>query len=188
MRIVVSGTHGSGKSTLISDFALRHPEYTVLGDPFDLLDESWDLDGVEMFTAQLRLSAERLITHEGGEHVIAERGPIDFLAYLIAAAELAGGQLPAELQLRAGAMTANALEEADIFVVLPLTPALPPVGEDEDPELRALVDEVLLDLMDDRDIVGETALVAELAGDPDARLAELERLVRRVSGERSGGI
>ena len=32
MRIVVSGTHASGKSTLISDFALRHPEFTVLPD------------------------------------------------------------------------------------------------------------------------------------------------------------
>ena len=120
MRIVVSGTHGSGKSTLISDFARRHPEYTVLPDPFELIDESWDLPGVEMFTAQLRLSADRLLAHEGGENVIAERGPIDFLAYLLAAAELAGGQLPPTLQSRAIAMTASALDDVDLLVVLPI--------------------------------------------------------------------
>ena len=187
MRIVVSGTHGSGKSTLISDFALRHPEYTVLGDPFDLLGESWDLDGVEMFTAQLRLSAQRLIAHEGGDHVIAERGPIDFLAYLTAAAELSGGRLPAELLERAGSWTASALEDVDILVVLPLTPDLPPVGDDEDPELRAAMDDVLLDLIDDPDVVGETVVVADLGGDRASRLAELERLVRRVSGGSPSG-
>jgi len=182
MRIVVSGTHGTGKSTLIADFARRHPEYTVLPDPFELIDESWDLPGVEMFTAQLRLSAERLIEHEGGENVIAERGPIDFLAYLLAAAELAGGQLPAAFQSRAIAMTASALDEADILVVLPLTPDLPPVGDDEDRELRATMDEVLLDLIDDPAVVGETVRVADISGDPAARLAELERLMQHVSG------
>ncbi|UUE20380.1 ATP-binding protein [Microbacterium sp. J1-1] len=41
MRIVVSGTHASGKSTLIADFLAAHPdflaarpEYLSLGDPF----------------------------------------------------------------------------------------------------------------------------------------------------------
>ena len=186
MRIVVSGTHGSGKSTLISDFARRHPEYTVLPDPFELIDESWDLPGVEMFTAQLRLSADRLLAHEGGENVIAERGPIDFLAYLLAAAELAGGQLPPTLQSRAIAMTASALDDVDLLVVLPLTPDLPPVGEDEDPELRATVDEVLLDLVDDSAVVGETAVVADISGDPAARVAELERLMQRVADASAG--
>lgn len=32
MRIVVSGTHASGKSTLVSDFAVRHPDFVVLPD------------------------------------------------------------------------------------------------------------------------------------------------------------
>ncbi|MFC4138171.1 MULTISPECIES: hypothetical protein [unclassified Microbacterium] len=35
MRIVVSGTHASGKSTLIDAFAAEHPEYRVLPDPFE---------------------------------------------------------------------------------------------------------------------------------------------------------
>ncbi|WP_417555848.1 hypothetical protein [Microbacterium sp.] len=50
MRIVVSGTHASGKSTLISDFALRHPGFTVLPDPFELLDEASDAPGAAMLS------------------------------------------------------------------------------------------------------------------------------------------
>ena len=36
MRIVISGTHASGKSTLIADFASRRPEFEVFPDPYEL--------------------------------------------------------------------------------------------------------------------------------------------------------
>lgn len=85
VRIVVSGTHASGKSTLISDFASRHPEFTVLPDPFELVDED-DAVGAALFAAQLRIAADRLTDEPGRTHVIAERGPLDFLAYLLALA------------------------------------------------------------------------------------------------------
>ena len=88
MRIVVSGTHASGKSTLIADFARRHPEYAVFADPFELIDESDDRPAAAMFAMQLRLAADRLIEADSGEKIIAERGPLDFLAYLLALDEL----------------------------------------------------------------------------------------------------
>jgi hypothetical protein len=62
MRIVVSDTHASGKSILISDFTLRHPGFTVPPDPFELLDEASDVPSAAMLSVQLRLSAERLRT------------------------------------------------------------------------------------------------------------------------------
>jgi hypothetical protein len=43
------GTHASGKSTLIADFARRHPEYAVFADPFELIDESDDRPAAAMF-------------------------------------------------------------------------------------------------------------------------------------------
>jgi len=97
MRIVVAGTHASGKSTLISDFALKHQEFTVLSDPFELVDESWDAPGAAMFATQLRVAADRLHDDGLGAHVIAERGPVDFLAYLLALAELTGSPASEEL-------------------------------------------------------------------------------------------
>jgi predicted ATPase len=182
MRIVVSGTHGSGKSTLISDFVERHPEYTVLPDPYELLDESWDSPGAGMFAAQLRLTADRLIEGEGGDHVIAERGPIDFLAYLLAVDELSREQVSDALLARASALTATAMDEVDVLAVLPLTPALPAVPDDEDPRLRAVMNDVLLDLLDDPSVTGEAAVAADITGDRATRVAELEGLVRRASG------
>ena len=39
MRIVVSGTHAAGKSTLVSDLALVLRGHARLPDPFELLDD-----------------------------------------------------------------------------------------------------------------------------------------------------
>lgn len=178
MRIVVSGTHASGKSTLISDFALRHPQFTVLPDPFELVDEAEDLLGTSLFSAQLRISADRLTNETYGPHVIAERGPLDFLAYLLALAELSGSPVDAGFLHRATARTAEALDTIDLLVVLPLAESDPiHVGADEYLELRDAMNDVLLDLLDDSDLVGPGVMVAEVAGTPDVRLARLEALV-----------
>lgn len=175
MRIVVSGTHASGKSTLISDFALAHPEFAVLPDPFELIDEAWDAPNSAMLTAQLRVAAERLVGDEQGERFIAERGPIDFLAYLLALAETTGRTAPDELIERTTAMTLDALDRVDLLVVLPLSADDPiHVGPDEDLELREAMNRLLLELADDPDVVGDRLRVAEITGDPSSRLAALE--------------
>lgn len=176
MRIVVSGTHASGKSTLIADFALRHPEYTVMPDPFDLLDETWDAAGSASFAAQLRLSAERLHPEVAPERFIAERGPIDFLAYLLAFDELGEGTVSRELLVRATDVTREALGSVDLLVVLPLTDQIS-VGDEEHPELRVAMNDVLLELVGDEDVVGGGTRVVEIAGDRDERLGALEALV-----------
>ncbi|WP_243062150.1 ATP-binding protein [Humibacter sp. RRB41] len=177
MRIVVSGTHASGKSTLVSDFALRHPEFAVLPDPFELMDEAWDAPSTSMFARQLRISAERLVSGEHGEHFIAERGPIDFLAYILALAELTGRDVRDDLIERGTALTAEALRRVDLLAVVPLTESDSIyVDADEDPALRLTMNGVLLELIDDPDLVGSRLVVAEVTGSPQARLAELEAL------------
>lgn len=174
MRIVVSGTHASGKSTLIADFAQRHRGFEVLPDPFELLDEEWDAPGLAMFVAQLRLSAERLLPLEPVDDVIAERGPLDFLAYLLALAEDGVG-IPSASLSRARGMTSEALRHVDLLAVLPLSDGQRiRVGRDEHPRLRQTMNDVLLDLLDDPDLVGTGTTVTEIAGDPARRLAALE--------------
>ncbi|WP_062296184.1 ATP/GTP-binding protein [Demequina maris] len=192
MRIVVSGTHASGKSTLISDFASRHPEYEVLGDPFEeLADEGYvDLDAA-LFRAQLEIAALRLEEAAEGSNVIAERGPMDFVAYLEALDRLERrGRSSASS--RAGLARAEAVaDRIDLWVLLPLDDGDPiAVGEDEDPELRAAMNDALLDLADEAGLAG--AVVIELTGDPKARLVMLERAVapspRSESQSESAGI
>ena len=183
MRIVVSGTHASGKSTLISDFAARHPEFTVLPDPFELLDERWDSPSAALFAAQLRISAARLDPDESAEHLIAERGPIDFLAYLLALDDLMGSSSSRELLQRSTAITREALQHIDLLVVLPLTSMDGIVADaDEYVALRDAMNDVLVDLIEDSDLVGEHAHVVEITGDRDQRLAALEALTTGPTG------
>jgi len=178
MRIVVSGTHASGKSTLISDFAIRHPDFTVLPDPFDLIDEAWDQPSATVFARQLRVTAQRLGADEVAGNVIAERGPLDFLAYLLALDEVTGASSSPELLERSAIITAEALGRVDLLVVLPLNSAdVIDVGADEHPELRSAMNDVLMDLVDDPDLVGSRLKVVEIVGSPGDRLRRLEALI-----------
>ena len=176
MRIVVSGTHASGKSTLIADVALRHPEWEVLPDPFELLDDASDGPSAAIFAAQLRLSADRLID-ETAPDLIAERGPLDFLAYLLAWAELSGGDLDEQVREQAAALTVAAMRTVDVLVVLPLAARdAIHVSADEHLELRAAMNDVLLELLDDPELVGDHLLVREITGTPAERVAAVEAL------------
>lgn len=178
MRIVVSGTHASGKSTLISDFVLRHPHFTVLPDPFELIDEAWDAPGVAMFARQLRISADRLARGDSTSNVIAERGPLDFLAYLLALDDRTVSGVSREMLDRSRAMTADALRAVDVLVVLPLSTSHPiDVGAEEFPDLRIAMNDELLDLIYDTDLIGAHVHVAEITGDREHRVAQLESLL-----------
>ncbi len=178
MRIVVSGTHASGKSSLIADFVLRHPEFTVLPDPFELMDESHDAPTAASFAAQLRIAADRLTHEYPDEHLIAERGPLDFLAYLLALAELTGTALDDEMRERAESRIAQAHSTVDLLVVLPLTAGGPILaGAEEFLDLRDEMNRILLDLLDDPGLVGEHLRVVEIVGAPEQRRASLHALV-----------
>ncbi|WP_341250079.1 AAA family ATPase [Euzebya pacifica] len=173
MRIVVSGTHASGKSTLIADFARRSAGFEVFPDPFELLDEAFDDPDVDVFLDQLWLAADRLVELPAGARVIAERGPLDFVAYLDALEALGRPAAPAAVRRRGLATAVEAMRHVDLFVVLPLsTHDHIEVPEDEDPELRAAMDAALLDLVDDP-VVAAGTRVLEVSGPPEERLAQL---------------
>lgn len=176
MRIVVSGTHASGKSTLIADFAGRHPDFEVFGDTYEFLDDAPDEPDAATFAAQFAISVERLLEHDGG-NVIAERGPLDFLAYLEALEQLGrptrGGAPTARMLERA----ASAMATVDALVLLPLnTRDRIEIAPEEDPELRDAMNDALLEFADDPTMIGD-ATVVEITGDPSARLAQLESLI-----------
>jgi hypothetical protein len=177
MRIAVSGTHASGKSTLIADFAARHPRYEAMPDPFELIDERFDRPNPAMFLQQLRIAAERLDETDAAD-VIAERSPLDFLAYLMALEQLGRATASADVLERARALTASALGHVDLIVVLPLTGRDGiRAGADEDLELREAMDAALLELVGDADLIPAKTRVVEITGDREARLVALESAV-----------
>lgn len=174
MRVVVSGTHASGKSTLISDFALARPEYSRLGDPFEELPNEDEIVGVAAFLEQLRIASARL-EEDSDDHLIAERGPWDFLAYLLAWQSLGRTDLHPRLVEEAMDRTRTALCRIDLLVVLPLDESIP-VPDDEDPALRTAMNRELLDLVDDPDLMGECR-TGIITGDGGTRLHALRALV-----------
>ena len=177
MRVVISGTHGSGKSTLLGDFVASHPEWHVLPDPYEDIDAVADEPGALLFAHQLGIAASRLLEPAPGP-VLAERGPLDFLAYLSAMQSLGRAIVDSELIERGYELTAAAMHSVDLLVILPLNrrDAIS-IGESEDLELRDAMDIALLEYADDSDLIGN-ATVTEIAGDRDRRLLLLERAVR----------
>jgi hypothetical protein len=180
MLVVISGTHASGKSTLISDFAALHPDFQVLPDPYEVLDDA-DVDSaMDSFSAQLQLASARLAEPSQGAPRIAERGPLDFLAYLDALVRLDRPTRSSALVRSGVATAADAMAHVDLLVLLPLTESdRIEVPADEDPELRSAMNDSLLELADDPDLVG-SARVIEVTGSPSGRLAQLEDAIQRL--------
>lgn len=177
MRIVISGTHASGKSTLVADFATAHPDFDVFADPFELIDAAAEEPDAETFSAQLQLSANRLLELPPDARVIAERGPLDFLAYLDALTSLRRPTRSRSLFRHGMALTAEAMTRVNLLALLPLVPSDGiEVPADEDIELRNAMNDALLDLADDPDLVGPVEIV-EITGTRSSRLTQLETAV-----------
>lgn len=184
MRIAVSGTHCSGKSTLVDDFLRSHPEYIHEPEPYEWLVELYGEDlaeepGAGDFHRQLELSVERLCGYAPGARVIAERSPLDFLAYILALGDLRrGGRIGGVIEA-ASALAARGMQHVDLLVVLSLNDADGIVApESEDLDLREAMNERLLEIVstDELERLGIAHLrVLEVHGPRRARLAAVER-------------
>jgi hypothetical protein len=190
VRIAISGTHGSGKTTLVEDFIAAHRDYVHEPEPYEWLEDVYgeplsEEPTVDDFWRQLELSVERLRSHGRGAKMIAERSPLDFLAYMLALSDL--GRAPRNSQLIAAApeLVAAGMEHLDLLVVLPLNErdglAVP---DSEDAELREAMNDRLLDLISTDEhafLSGGSPRVVEIRGTPDQRLRALEAAVSRQS-------
>ena len=182
MRVVVSGAHASGKSTLVSDLAMALG-YAQLPDPFELVDDDVEPAGAESFGQQLAVAAERLVELPAGADVVAERGPVDFLAYLEALADLGRPTARPAVVARLRLTTAEAMAHVDLLVVVPIEAADGiRVPDDEDPRLRVAMDARLLDLCDDDELVGAVGRVVEVGGTPQQRLDQVLTAIEGSSG------
>lgn len=167
----MAGTHSSGKSTLIDAFLDARPQYEHLAEPFEFMDEAPDVPGAEFFYAQLEISRHQLAALDRSCDLIAERCPLDFLAYLIALEQL-------ERPVASSTLTQQALDAFpivgfDLIAITALDDAIPlPIPDWEDLELRQQVNGILLDLITDTDLVGDTRIV-EVGGSTTMRLEQL---------------
>jgi len=175
MRIAVSGTHGSGKSTLIEELSALLPKYETVDEPYHLLLE----DGhefshppsLEDFAAQLDRSIEEL--SDDGADVLFDRCPLDFVAYISVHADADAFDLEEWLpRLRA------AVETLDLIVFVPVeAPDRITLASSDDDHSRAVVDETLKELLleDSLDLGVE---VLEVEGEVARRVSTVMRRIR----------
>jgi AAA domain len=85
MRIAFSGSHRVGKTSLVGRVAERFPRYSVVEEPYVLLEEEGydhaDPPALEDFEAQLERSLD--VLEERNADVLFDRCPADVLAYLL---------------------------------------------------------------------------------------------------------
>lgn len=176
MRIAVSGTHCVGKSTLIDEFLIAHPDYVHEPEPYTVLVEDLGEEFsaepcVEDFLRQLDFDIDRLPTHTSGEKVIYERCPIDFLAYIEALEPKRIAQLLGPIS--------TALKNLDLLVFLPIEPAVCP--DPEYPKLRRAVDQRLNAILLDDDLGIINLPVVEATGSTAQRLHIIEQAMKNFS-------
>ncbi len=117
MRVGISGTHGTGKTTLAEALGARLPGHVVADEPYYLLEEQGYEFGFppspEDFRALLACSMRSLTG--GRPDVIFDRTPLDYLAYLAAIGSDPADQADA-------AMLGPAFARLDLLVITPVTP------------------------------------------------------------------
>jgi len=149
MRIAVSGTHCSGKSTLIDEFLIAHPDFAHEPEPYQVLSEEFGeafsaQPSAEEFFRQLEYNFQRLQAYESNDNVIFERCPVDFLAYMLALNDLGTDQQAARVIDYSLDIVTSGLKRLDLIALLPINDL---EAIDEDEELRNAVDVQLTDLL-----------------------------------------
>lgn len=173
MRLAISGTHRTGKTTLLEALAGLLPSYDRIDEPYLLLEEEGhefsDPPTVEDFERQLRCSLDTIAATHGD--ALIDRCPLDFVAYLRALDEDydVEGWLP-EIRV--------AMEALDLVVFLSIeAPDRIAVPAHEDRRLRRSVDALLRELVLEDPYGFETASV-DVYGDIDARVRQVMHRVR----------
>jgi predicted ATPase len=177
MRIAISGSHRTGKSTLLAELARLLPTYEMIDEPYHRMEEEGHEfshpPSLEDFEAQLERSMEDM-SLEGG-NLLFDRCPIDFLAYIALHEDVDGFDFDRWIpRVRA------AVETLDFVVFVPIESrdriALS-TFDDEGPA-RAAVDEKLQEILfDDLFEIGVEAL--DVKGNTESRARTVLRQMER---------
>jgi hypothetical protein len=167
MRIAISGSHRSGKSTLVERLSAALRKHTVVEEPYHVMAEDGyefsNPPSLEDFLAQLEHSIASL--SEGGPNVLFDRCPVDFLAYISVHDDAAAFDFDEWIpQVR------SAIQTLDLIVFVPIEArdriAVSTPGEDR--ELRKAVDEKLREILLEDPFELDVDVI-EVEGEPDLR-------------------
>lgn len=185
MRVAISGTHCCGKSTLIDAFLLHHSDYVREPEAYEALQDVYGEafaaePSAEDFYRQLEYHVGRLREYRDGDCVIFERGPVDYLAYLLALGELGRDTADARLVKHSLEKVRSAIDLLDVIVFLPADRG-GGVSDSEDPKLRRAVNARLEGMLIGDDFglfTADRPSVLEASGTTAQRLRTLETALR----------
>lgn len=170
MRLGISGSHATGKSTLVAEVRSALPQWIFVEEAYTHLLEEGENFGarptIDDIEAQLRRSID-MIGAISDPEVVFERCPVDYLAYLAALradTEMLGYWLQE---------SRDALTSLDALIFVPVErPDRIRVGSDDLPKLRRAVDRQLR-----RGVVEDSwglgLSVQECHGSPADRVAQV---------------
>ncbi len=176
MRIAVSGSHRTGKSTLAGELALRRPGHDLVAEPYWLLVEEGYLfaqpPSLEDFEAQLERSLELL--EEDRADIVFDRCPLDCIAYLEVHPDAGAFDLGEWLP-----RVQRAMRTLDLVVFVPIEDLdrINPDPAELEGVSREEVDEALKRLLLE-DPLGLGLEVLEVAGPVEARVEAVEARLR----------
>ncbi|HTV25420.1 MAG TPA: AAA family ATPase [Polyangiaceae bacterium] len=183
MRIAISGSHRTGKSTLLAELSGLLPDHATVDEPYHSLEEEGHEfshpPSVEDFEAMIERSLVDL--EESDDDVLFDRCPLDALAYLVVHPDAEDFDFEDSL-----ARVREALERIDLLVFVPIEARdrIAVSAADDEGSMRESVDEKLREiLIDDAWQLGVE--VIEVSGDVEARARTVASWVRRAS--RSSG-
>jgi thymidylate kinase len=167
MRIAISGTHFSGKSSLVQALSEALPQYTTIEEPYHLLQEEGyefaELPSIEDFELQLERAIENL--DETLPDVIFDRCPADILGYLLSHADAEAFNLEEWLP-----RVQTAIKKLDLIVFLSIeVPDRIVLPRSQDVAYRQRVDEKLREVILDN-IFDFEVDVLEVSGNPQTRI------------------
>src|SRR6185437_4902767 len=169
MRVGISGTHGTGKTTLAQALCAHLPGHVLAEELYYLLEEEgYEFSfppSLEDYRALLARSVRSLAMPPMPPGVVFDRTPLDYLAYMAAS-----GANP-EDEADAAALR-PALASLDLLVITLITPETEQVLPTADmPRLRTQMNDALLELVYDNPLNAWGDIpVLELNGPLDSRL------------------
>jgi len=175
MRIAVSGSHRTGKSTLLADLAEQLPGYATIAEPYEILEEEGyefaQPPALEDYLRQRQRSIELLA--ERREDALFERCPLDFVAYALCSPDGASFEADDYVDL-----IRPAVESLSLVVFVPVEePDRIVLAASEDDELRRAVDEKMREIVVE-DILGLDLEVLEVSGTRARRAATVVAWIR----------
>ena len=169
MRVGISGTHGTGKTTLAEALCAHLPGHVVADEPYYLLEEEGHEFGFppspEDYRALAARSLRSLTTPPLLPGIVFDRTPLDYLAYMAAI----GTDPSAEANAAALRPAFGSLDLLVITLITPETEQVLPAAEMAG--LRLKMNDALLELVYDDPLNAWTDIpVLELSGPLDGRL------------------